>query len=174
MVSRCIFLSRLGPKRCWLWVMTAYQLLAPAGFHLAVLQREVLSPWVQKCKLPMWSLITAVTVCVLGRGGGRHERRRGIFTSFAAEYPNGFLWFRYLFTAKKVKSDSAPVFIHFLPRLSVWGLSGVAFSKAAVVHLEADGDSAHFMWAAASCNPLPVRVRFKPDFSIFQQSSASL
>lgn len=145
----------MGPKRCWLWVMSASRLLAPAGFHSAVLQREVLCPWVQKHKFPVCSPITPVTVCVLGRGGGRHERRRGIFTGFSAEYSNGFLWICYPFTAKKEKSDSAPMFIHFLPRLSVWGLSGVEFSKGALIHLEADRDfqliSCGLLQAAICC-----------------------
>lgn len=87
-----------------------------------------------------------------GERRGRHERRRGIFTSFSAEYPNGFLWICYLFTAKKVKSDSAAMFIHFLPRLSVWGLSGVEFSKAALVHLEAD-------FQLISCGLLQAAIR---------------
>lgn len=42
--------------------------------------------------------------------------------------------------SKESENDSAAMFIHYFPRLSVWGLSGVEFSKAALIHLEADGD----------------------------------
>lgn len=97
----------------------------------------------------MWSPITPVTVCVLGRGWGGHERRRGIFTRFTAEYPNEFLWIRYLFTAKKVKSDSA----HSLPSQAV--SLGVIWGRVLQSSPRSLGSrrrySAHFMWAAASC-----------------------
>lgn len=139
MVSRCLFPGRLDPR---LWV-TSDQPLAPEGFRIAVLQREALRPWHHKCKFPMRSPSHQYQ---FAQGAGRRRKARAMeeyfhpYTAFTAEYPNWLLWIRYLFTAMKVKSDSAPMFIHFPPRLSVWGLSGVAFSKAALVHLEAVGD----------------------------------
>lgn len=138
--------------------MSAYQPWAPEGFQLAVLQREVLRPWLRKYKFPAWSPLHQLTVCMVGRRRRKAWEKEEYFhpyASFAAEYPNWLLWICYLFTAMKVKSDSAPMFIPFPPRLSVWGLSGVMFSKAVLVHLEANGDlqriSCGLLQAAIHC-----------------------
>lgn len=137
LLSRCLFPSRSGPKRCWLWVMSAYQLLAPAGLHLAVLQREVLCPWVQKCHVAPHH--TSNSLCP-GERRRKVWEKEGYFHKFCCWVSKWISVDLLPAHSKESENDSAPMFIHFFPRLSVWGLSGVEFSKAALVHLEADRD----------------------------------
>lgn len=58
---------QIGPKVLLALGDECYQPWAPGGFQLAVLQREVLCPWLRKYKFPVWSPSHQLTVCMAGR-----------------------------------------------------------------------------------------------------------